>query len=236
MKNSVNAPHIPDEWKELCTSPEKLYGHIKHTLDKRKQRSFIYKGGPSTPAAVLIPLFFKDDQAHILFTKRTTKVATHKGQISFPGGRKDHSDPDLLFTALRETEEEVGIKKDDIDVFGPTDIFLTVSDFLVTPFIGSFPSPYTFNVSADEIERLIEVPLVHLLKDDIFRVQKITRHGYDWKIHYYNFKGDVIWGVTGFLLSNFLSIVFGLQREIGQKIVKARQNPSNFTLKQFDES
>jgi 8-oxo-dGTP pyrophosphatase MutT (NUDIX family) len=220
MKNSVNLS-TPDKCQELCTSPEKLYGHIKQTLNQRKQKSFIYKKGPSTPAAVLIPLFFKDNQAHILFTKRTTKVATHKGQISFPGGKKDDSDQDHLFTALRETEEEVGIKTKDVAIFGQTDIFLTNTDFLVTPFVGSYPSPYPYNVSTDEIDRLIEVPLLHLLKDDIFRIQEISRHGYNWKVHYYNFNGDVIWGVTGFLLSNFLSIIFGLQRDINHESVSA---------------
>ncbi len=219
MKNSVNAQQSPDRWKELCTSPEKLYGHIKQTLAKREQKSFIYKKGPSSPAAVLIPLFFKDNQAHILFTKRTKKVATHKGQISFPGGRKDGTDPDYLFTALRETEEEVGIKKSDVDVFGQTDIFLTNTDFLVTPFVGSYPNPYKYNVSKDEIDRLIEAPLLYLLQDDIFRIQQISRHGYNWNVHYYNFNGDVIWGVTGFLLSNFLSIIFGLDRDLHHEIV-----------------
>jgi len=237
MKNSVNAELLQDQWKELCSSPEKLYNHIKEILANRTQKSFIYKKeSPSIPAAVLIPLFFKDGQAHILFTKRTTKVATHKGQISFPGGRKDESDHDLLFTALRETDEEVGIKEKDIKIFGQTDIFLTNTDFLVTPFVGSYPNPYTYNVSTDEIDRLIEVPLLHLLDDNIFRVQEITRHGFNWKIHYYNFNGDVIWGVTGFLLSNFLSIIFGLQRDSLKEIVRAEAGSANFNEKQSNES
>lgn len=216
MKNSIR-----DEWIELAFKEDKLYDHIQKTLHSRKQKSFIYKKGKFTPAAVLIPLFFKKDQAHILFTKRTDKVSTHKGQISFPGGSKDKSDPDLKFTALRETREEVGIKEEDVTIMGKTDLFLTNTEFLVTPFVGSFINPYHYQPNADEIERLIEVPLLHLLDDNIFRIQKITRQGYQWNIHYYYYNNDIIWGVTGFLLSNFLSIIFGLKRDMLHEMKKA---------------
>lgn len=220
MKNSADGAIIDPPWKELCTSAGHLYTHIETTLKNREQKSFIYKDGPSRPAAVLIPLFFKNDQAYILFTKRTDKVATHKGQISFPGGSMDETDPDLLYTALRETDEEVGIQSGDVNVLGQTDIFLTNTEFLVTPFVGTYEVPYNYQVNPGEIERLIEVPLLHLLRNDIFRLQQIKRNGYNWNIHYYQFEGDVIWGVTGFLLSNFLSIVFGLERDAFVEIEK----------------
>lgn len=220
MKNSANGSELSTKWKEFCASPDLLYSHIENTLNNRKQKSFIYKNGPSRPAAVLIPLFFRDNQAHILFTKRTTRVATHKGQISFPGGSQDDTDRDLLFTALRETDEEVGIRPDDVTILGQTDIFLTNTDFLVTPYVGHYKDPYDYQVNPAEIDRLIEVPLIHLLDKDIFRLQQVTRHGYRWQIHYYQFNADVIWGVTGFLLSNFLSIIFGLERDEFVEIVK----------------
>lgn len=221
MKNSVNGKNA-EYWNDLCSSPEKLTQFIRNILQKRQQKSFIYKDDPSTPAAVLIPIFFKNNQAHILFTKRTDKVATHKGQISFPGGSKDDTDSDLLYTALRETEEEVGIKQNTVEVLGKTDIFLTNTSFLVTPYVGIFPYPYNYEISANEIDRLIEVPLIQLLDEKIFRIQKITRNGYNWRVHYYNYNGDVIWGVTGFLLSNFLSIIFDLQRDQFQETIKKK--------------
>ena len=148
----------------------------------------------------------------MLFTKRSEIVEHHKGQISFPGGRMDDTDPSLLFTALRETEEEVGIARDDVQVVGPTDRFLTNTHFMVSPFVGFYSYPYDYTVNPDEIDRLIEVPLRHLLQDDIFEVKSLERNGYTWKLHYYHYKNDVIWGVTGFLLSNFLSIAFNLDR------------------------
>lgn len=208
MKNSVK-----DEWIDLASNRDKLYNHIQKTLHNRKQKSFIYKNGPTTAAAVLIPLFFKDNQAHLLFTKRTTNVGTHKGQISFPGGKKDKTDPGLRFTALRETEEEIGILESDVNVLGETDLFLTNTEFLVTPYVGTFNHPYNYIPNEHEIEKIIEVPLIHLLDDEIFRIQKVTRDGFKWNIHYYYYKKNIIWGVTGFLLSNFLSIIFGMERD-----------------------
>jgi len=207
MKNTV------DKWKELLTNPQLLKAHIQSKLHNRKQKSFVYKVGFSIPAAVLIPLFFKNGQAHILFTKRTSKVKTHKGQISFPGGKRDGTDPNLKFTALRETEEEVGITKKDIELFGKTDNFLTNTNFMVTPFVGFFNHPFKYIPSEDEIDRIIEVPLLHLLDDSTFRIEQMKRDSYTWNVHYYDFKGDIIWGVTGFLLSNFLSIIFDLKRD-----------------------
>jgi len=147
-------------------------------------------------------------QAHLLFTKRTETVAHHKGQISFPGGRFDDTDSSLEFTALRETEEEVGIHQNQVEILGRTDRFLTNTYFLVSPYVGFFSYPYPYVVSEAEIDRIIEVPLLHLLQPDIFETKPIKKDGQSWMVHYYHYQSDVIWGVTGFLLSNFLSILF----------------------------
>ncbi len=207
MKNSVN-PAI----EEICFSPEKLKTLITKKLSDYKPRTFLFSKKASVPAAVLIPLFFKENQAHLLFTKRTELVAHHKGQISFPGGRKDDTDADLEYTALRETEEEVGIKPQHIRLLGRTDRFLTNTYFLVSPYVGCYEYPYPYVVSEDEIDRLIEVPLLHLLQPDTFETKALTKDGHKWIIHYYHYNSDVIWGVTGFLLSNFLSLLFDEKR------------------------
>ena len=83
---------------------------------------------------------------------------------------------------------------------------------MVTPFVGYFSYPYPFIVNEDEITSVIEVPLNDLLKPEIFRIEKWERNGFLWDVHFYQYNGENIWGVTGFLLSNFLSIVFGLSR------------------------
>lgn len=214
MKNSVDHLKGKNKYLELCYSEENLKHHLEKILSNHTPQKYIFKKVKSKPAAVLIPIYFKNDEAHILFTKRTEIVEHHKGQISFPGGSRDPDDIDLEYTALRETEEEVGIKKQDIQIVGQTDIFLTNTHFLVTPYVGFFGYPYSFSVSENEIDRLIGVPLSHFFDEQNFEVKPFKKENYKWLIHYYYFNHDVIWGVTGFLLSNFLSIAFGLNRNL----------------------
>ena len=197
---------------EYIKNPPILYNYIKLKLSEHQHAVYKYADVPYKHAAVLIPLFFKEGEVHLLFTKRTDKVETHKGQISFPGGMADETDEKLRMTALRETWEEMGIKSNDIQLLGKTDKFLTNTNFMVTPYVGYFPYPYEYNINVDEIDRVIEVPLSHLLNPEIFEIKPCVRDGIKWKIHYYSYNGDIIWGVTGFLLSNFLSIVFDLDR------------------------
>jgi len=203
---------MQDKWKQLCTDADALYAHIKNRLGKHKPQTYKFEDAPARPAAVIIPLFFKNGEAHMDFTQRTEKVNKHKGQVSFPGGTQDDTDADSLQAALRETHEEMGILPQDITVLGRTDNFLTNTHFLVTPWVGHFPYPYEYVISRDEIEKVIEVPLIHLLDDGSFEIRDWERNGKWYKIHFYEYNGDVIWGVTGFLLSNFLHIVFDVPR------------------------
>ncbi|MBN1407737.1 MAG: CoA pyrophosphatase [Calditrichaceae bacterium] len=216
MKNSVDRKINSDEFEILCQSEKKLLSHISNVLACHKPQKFIYKKTKSRPAAVLIPIFFKNNQAHLLFTKRTDYVEHHKGQISFPGGSRDAADRSLQITALRETEEEVGIKTNDVTILGQTDMFLTNTHFLVTPFVGYYSYPYSYTINDGEIDRLIEIPLLHFLNDETFEIKPYQKDGYNWRVHYYYYGDEVVWGVTGFLLSNFLSIVFGLNRNISE--------------------
>lgn len=208
-------PSIFQSTKDIQTDlsdPERLYSRIRENLSNREIKTFKYADIQSRNAAVTIPLFFKDQEPHILFTKRTDKVEHHKGQISFPGGMVDKTDRNLKETALRETWEEMGIKAKDITILGRTDNFLTNTNFMVTPYVVFFPYPYPYMVNEDEISSILEVPLSHLMNPDIFRIEKWHRNGVLWDVHFYDFNGENIWGVTGFLLSNFLSIVFSLSR------------------------
>jgi len=198
----------------LCRDEKKLVTYIGSKLSSYSPKTHYFSRKKSVPAGVLLPLFFKDGQAFLLFTKRTETLEHHKGQISFPGGKWDNSDNDLLETTLRETKEEIGVRKADIEILGQTDRFQTNTYFLITPFVGVFPHPYPFTISEGEIERLIEVPLLHLMRDSVFSVKPFQKNGITWQVHYYQYKQDTIWGVTGFLLSNFLSLVFGLDRPL----------------------
>ena len=173
------------------------------------------------PAAVLFPLFFKDQQPYLLFTKRTDKVEHHKNQISLPGGRHDPQDRDLLQTALRETQEEIGVDPSHIEILGQTDHFLTNTHYLVTPFVGVMPYPYDFKISDDEIDYLIEAPLLHLLDERHFKTRMVTRDGVRWQLHYYHFNGEEIWGVTGLKGKDLESAFIRPFSDVQQAIDKA---------------
>ena len=201
----------PDIDRYLSDQNE-LYRLTAEKLSAHDHRVHRYADVPYREAAVLIPIFYKNRTAHLLFTKRTDKVEHHKGQISFPGGVKDPGDKDLMQTALRETEEEMGIAPDDVTILGKTDTFLTNTNYLVTPYVGYFAYPYDYHINYDEISRVIEVPVAHLLTPEIFETRIMKRDGFTWRVHFYQYQEESIWGVTGFLLSNFLNIVFEIER------------------------
>jgi 8-oxo-dGTP pyrophosphatase MutT (NUDIX family) len=158
-------------------------------------------------AAVLLPLFIKDGSCHILFTKRTDKVRYHKGEISFPGGNYDATDKDLLATALREAHEEIGLKPQDVYLLGALDEMMTMTDFIVSPFVGFIPYPYTFIPSHEEIDEIIILPLTGFLKEGVLSEEYRTYNERTEKVSVYQCGGHVIWGATAKILRQFLEII-----------------------------
>jgi len=159
------------------------------------------------PAAVLVPLFQKNQKTHILLTKRTDQVEHHKGQISFPGGAYHFEDPDYLTTALRETEEEIGVERDSVEILGELDQMITLSHFLISPYVGIIPYPYPFKLSAFEVERLIELPLKYLLEEAEFKEALFTYEGQSNINLHIDFQGEIIWGATARILKYFMDIL-----------------------------
>lgn len=159
-------------------------------------------------AAVLIPLFKKDGEYHILFTRRTDQVGHHKGQISFPGGRQDKKDKDLLTTALREAREEMGIEEKDVRILGELDDICTATtDFCVSPFVALIPHPYPLKANRQEIEEVIEVPLSVLLDKGRFRQELYEKDGQPFRVYFYQLKDHTIWGATAKILKQLLDLL-----------------------------
>ena len=159
-------------------------------------------------AAVLIVIYEKAAVPHILFQVRTELVEHHKGQISFPGGAEDPGDTDLKMTALRETEEEIGLAEEDVEVWGQLDDMITISDFVVTPYVGRVtkPGPYTFASSGYEVAELLEVPLPHLLEPGTLNTEPAPWRGQMVPPPSYNFDEHLIWGATARMLGQFLEL------------------------------
>ena len=156
------------------------------------------------PAAVLLLLYEREGKPHVLLTRRTDEVEHHKGETSFPGGACDPEDCDLLTTALRETEEEIGVRAGDVEVLGQLDDIVTITNFIVSPFVGVLASPsYSFAVNTHEVAELVEVPLGHLLDERNLEHSVRELRGRLLPIYTYRYGDHRIWGATARILKVF---------------------------------
>ena len=159
-------------------------------------------------AAVLIPLIERE-QWYVLLTKRTDHLHHHPGQVSFPGGRADKIDESPLHTALRETEEEVGISADLIDIAGIIEPYLTVTDFNVIPIVGFVKPTFSLNIDEFEVAEVFEVPLSILAEPSNYQQKEIFWEGKNrqfWELMYNDYQ---IWGATASMLYAFASRLNG---------------------------
>ncbi len=178
---------------------------VRKILNTRNRR--IIEQPSLARAAVLVPLFKKGEDCHIVVTKRSDNVRYHKGEISFPGGVFDERDLELQRTALREAFEEIGLKESDVQIIGVLDDIITVTQFIVTPFVGLFLYPYPFELSPIEIAELIEVPLSALLDEDCFSEREIIRGTRKEVVLAYQYENHIIWGATARILKQFLDLI-----------------------------
>jgi 8-oxo-dGTP pyrophosphatase MutT (NUDIX family) len=180
---------------------------IREILSSRRRR--VIENPSFAHAAVLVPLFKREEACHLLFTKRTHTVRYHKGEISFPGGVFDEGDSGLEQTARREAFEEIGLKETDVQILGVLDDIVTITEFIVTPFVGLFPYPYPFQVSSIEIAELIEVPLSSLLDEKCFGEREIVQGDRRRIVNTYQYGDHTIWGATASILRQFLDLISG---------------------------
>jgi len=193
----------------MATSPPEV---IRKALSRRATLSV---DDPSlTPAAVLLVLYAKDGEYCVLLNKRSEEVEYHKGEISFPGGARDPEDKDFLDTALRETEEEMGIDRKDVTILGELDEVVTTSRFHVKVFVGSIAYPYKFKPSAMEIAEVLEVPIPSLNDPSNLRIETRWEDGVSVSTRSYAYREHLIYGVTARILQQFLEVLAdGLEKE-----------------------
>ena len=157
-------------------------------------------------AAVLIPLVWYDDQWHLLFTRRTDTVESHKGQVSFPGGACDEGETTPEETALREADEEIGIPAHDVKVLGRLSNLITITYFRVTPVVGVVKWPAVFRVGAHEVARIFTIPLEWLANSSNrwqFEIPGTRRS----LIAYHPYDGELLWGATARMTVDFLNVL-----------------------------
>ena len=162
-------------------------------------------------AAVLLPLLWKGGQWHVAVTQRTHNVEHHRGQISFPGGACEAYDNGHLDTALRETQEEIGVPPEAVEVLGTLDDFPTITHFVVTPFVGIIPHPFAYRVNQAEVEAVVEVPLSFLVEPTHVRVEEREHEGQLYEVLFWDYQeGErtyTIWGATARTLRSFLDLI-----------------------------
>lgn len=166
---------------------------------------------PPVPSAVLAPLYDLDGEAHVVLTRRSRRMRAHAGEVSFPGGRAEPQDPDLVATALREAQEEIGLDPGSVDIFGELDHLATVtSGSFIVPWVGAVPARPDLPPCSDEVDAVLHVPLSELMAPGVFREERWSfGEGTARPIVFFDLVGDTVWGATASMLRQLLGFVTG---------------------------
>jgi len=190
-----------------------LDSQFKLAPELRKQFSKKDIESQNPKESAVLALFYPDiDQnTNILLMLRASYNGVHSAQISFPGGKKDKNDTNLEFTALRETEEEIGISKNRITIVRElTKTYIPPSNFWVTPYIGVYNSTPTFSIN-HEVEKLIEVPIIELLDENLLRTKNVTTsYMKNVDVPYFKLNNYTVWGATAMMLSEIKDLLKSL--------------------------
>ncbi|MEI8077371.1 MAG: CoA pyrophosphatase [Betaproteobacteria bacterium] len=163
--------------------------------------------GKVTRAAVLIPLLLQPNGLSVLLTQRTTHLRDHGGQISFPGGRMDPEDAGPNETALRESEEEIGLERERVEIIGQLPEYLTVSGYSVTPIIGLVKPQAEYVLDEFEVADIFEVPLSFLMDPANHQVRVWQSEQGSRRFYSMPYEGRFIWGATAGMLRNLYHLL-----------------------------
>lgn len=163
-------------------------------------------------AAVLVALIRQDGDYELLLTRRTEEVETHKGQVAFPGGMRDHTDDTIVDTALREAAEELGIPPGSVRIAGLLDDLLTPTGFVVTPVVGILERIPTLAPNAAEVADVFRAPLSFFADERNGRSERRNVAGKEYDVWFYDSGGHLVWGVTAGIIRILLKTISGFSR------------------------
>jgi 8-oxo-dGTP pyrophosphatase MutT (NUDIX family) len=170
-----------------------------------------FQGIPPVSSAVLLLVYPKEARFHLVFMLRNVYKGPHSGQISFPGGKWEKGDADLIHTALRETSEEIGIATGEIRVCGRlTDLLVPITNFLITPIVGFCPHTPVFSPDPSEVRELLEIPVAHLLDPGNRKTGPVPVPWGNATVPYFDAGSHRIWGATAMILNEFLGVTWDL--------------------------
>jgi len=182
-----------------------FFARLKRVLDPLPRRVVSPEGLRS--AGVLVPLRARGDEVTVVLARRTEQVPHHKGQICFPGGSRDPGDADLLETALREAEEELGIRRGEAEILGAMDPVVTVTGFCIQPFVASISATARFSLDAFEMAEVFEAPLSIFAEFDRYRYAEAMFRGERNRVYFFDYGPHTIWGATAIILHRLAELV-----------------------------
>ena len=192
QKPPIWQPEITDESRQVM---------VADIIAKRQA------AGKVTEAAVLIPLLLKDDGLSVLLTQRTNHLRDHAGQISFPGGRMDPGDAGPNDTALRESQEEIGLERSRVEIIGHMPQYLTVSGYTVTPVVGLVQAQAEYVLDEFEVADVFEVPLNFLMDPANHQVRMWQSEQGSRCFYAMPYENRFIWGATAGMLRNLYHLL-----------------------------
>lgn len=198
-------PQQPDAAVDWLESRLKASCEMDYGMDRPVELP-----GPLRPAAVLIALVWHEITPTVLLTRRAQQLPTHAGQVSLPGGKREHFDQNFAATALREAWEEVGLEKDQVRLVGQLARYVTVTGFNVNPVVGVVNPPLTLTPDPREVESVFEVPLELALNPAAYRREAYQldsgRKGEYWVL---NYEPEHVWGATAAMLRGLAMTLAG---------------------------
>jgi 8-oxo-dGTP pyrophosphatase MutT (NUDIX family) len=205
-------PGAPAPWATLPAERLALtLPGVRDALARRgPARAAPFEAPGARASAVLVPLYDHGTGLHVVLTRRAAHLRFHRGEVSFPGGGQDPDDPDLVATALRESQEEIGLDPDGVEIVGELDHLATLSSrSAIVPFVGALPARPELSPNPNEVEHILHVPVAELLLEEVYREERWGPDGERRSMHFFELHGDTVWGATARILHQLLCVVTG---------------------------
>jgi 8-oxo-dGTP pyrophosphatase MutT (NUDIX family) len=197
-------------WAEVPAELRRGIGiaHVRAALDRVGQLETIPAPFGRIAAAVLVPVFEEDGEARVILTRRASHLRSHRGEVSFPGGRIEAEETPLS-AALREAAEEIGLDPAPVEILGQLQPLATVSSSSsITPFVGVLPERQQLHPNPGEVERVFDVSIAELLADGVFTEERWLRpQTGEFPVYFFDLPEDLVWGATARILHEFLGLV-----------------------------
>lgn len=162
-------------------------------------------------AAVLLLITDSENNPELILTVRSATLNSHQGEVCFPGGKRDTTDLHISETALRETEEELGIASTDIELCGSLGQVVSKHHLHVTPWVGLIPSRLTLRPNPAEIARVFKVPIRFFIEQGAPKCERLMVSGQVWELPYWDYDGEHIWGLTAYIICELLTVGFEMK-------------------------